>query len=150
MIRITVLATPLALPFLEQILQLKLQFWPYPPSSQRKWFADHVAPQDLHVLALDQDGAVVGYTRIALDDARGCGIIDTMCVGRDAQRKGVGSLVMRAANAAILDQGRSGLLSCDAGLVPFYASCGWHTVASPVLRADQITMQLLGPAPATG
>jgi hypothetical protein len=55
---------------------------------------------------------------------------------------------MRAANAAILDEGRFGLLSCDAELVPFYTSCGWREVASPVLRADQTTMQFASPAPA--
>ncbi len=145
MIRTTVLATTMIQPFLDRILQLKLQFWPYPLASQRRWFKDHVAPQDLHVLALDEEDSLVGYTRIALDDTRGCGTIDTMCVSRNAQGRGVGSLVMRAANAAILNEGRFGLLSCDAELVPFYASCGWREVSSPVLRAGQVTMQLASP-----
>lgn len=148
MIRTRVLATPMVLPFLERVLQLKLQFWPYPLSSQRRWFADHVAAQDLHVLALDEEGALVGYTRIALDDAHGCRVVDTMCVSKGTQRKGVGSLVLQAANAAILNEGRSGLLSCDADLVPFYARSGWRAVASPVLRAGQVTMSLGGPATA--
>lgn len=143
-IRTTVMATPMVLPFLDKILELKLQFWSYPLSSQRKWFADHVAAKDLHVLAFDEGEALVGYTRIALDDAHAVGIIDTMCVSKDAQRRGVGLQVMQAANAAILGEGRTGLLSCDAALAPFYEACGWRTTTSFLLRADQITMKLEG------
>jgi predicted GNAT family N-acyltransferase len=145
-IRATVLATPQVLPFLDKVLQLKMQFWPYPLASQRKWVAEHVAAHDLHVLALEENDTLLGYARVTYDEERGCCIVDTVCVGKAAQHRGIGSLVMRAVSGAILAQGRAGLLSCEAGLVGFYARCGWREIAPPLLRADQITMQLAGPA----
>jgi len=141
--RTTILLTPLLLPFLDRIICLKRQFWDYPASSQRRWFFEHVAESDLHVIAYDEEGTFVGYTRIALETAAGSGIIDTMCVRKDLQGRGIGSLVMRDANNAILNEGRIGFLSCAASMMPFYARCGWRPVDSPLLRANEVTMQLI-------
>jgi hypothetical protein len=140
--RTTVLATPLVLPFLDRIIHLKRQFWNYPAASQRRWFFENVGENDLHVIAYDDEGTFEGYTRIALEAEADCGVIDTMCVRKDLQGRGIGLIVMQAANRAILNEGRTGLLSCRSSLTPFYAHCGWRCVESPLLRPDEVTMQL--------
>jgi predicted GNAT family N-acyltransferase len=144
MIRIATLATPAALPFLGRIVSLKREFWDYSAASQRDWFYEHVAQGDLHVIASNDDDAVIGYTRLALEDeGSSIALIDTLCVRRSEQGRGIGLMVMRAANDAIFNEGRTGLLSCSAALVPFYRRCGWSRVASSSLRPDEITMQLI-------
>jgi GNAT superfamily N-acetyltransferase len=70
-----------------------------------------------------------------------------MCVRKDLQGKGIGSIVMSAANQAILAEGKTGLLSCDTSMTPFYVHCGWRRVDSPLLRSGEVTMQLIEAAP---
>jgi predicted N-acetyltransferase YhbS len=144
MIRIATLATPATLPFLDRIISLKQEFWDYPAASQRHWFNENVAQGDLHVIACDHDDAVIGYTRIALgDEVSSVAIIDTLCVRGSEQSRGIGSMVMRVANEAILDEGRTGLLSCGPVLAPFYVRCGWSRAELPSSRPDEVTMQFI-------
>jgi predicted N-acetyltransferase YhbS len=143
MIRIATLATPATLPLLDRIVSLKREFWDYSAASQRDWFHEHVAQGDLHVVA-SEDDVVIGYARLALEEkGSSIALIDTLCVRRSAQGRGIGLMVMRAANEAIFNEGRTGLLSCSAALMPFYRRCGWSRVASSSLKLDEITMQLI-------
>jgi len=144
MIEIATLATPATLPLLDRIISLKREFWDYPAASQRQWFFENVAQGDLHVIAFDHDDAIVGYTRIALEERDNVAVIDTVCVRRSAQGRGIGSTVMRVANETIFNQGRSGLLSCSPALASFYARCGWSRAGFPLQRPDEVTMQLIG------
>jgi GNAT superfamily N-acetyltransferase len=144
MIGVVTLATPAALPFLDRIISLKQEFWDYPAASQRRWFFENVTQGDLHVIAQDDREAIVGYTRIARKDRSSVATIDTLCVRGNAQGRGIGSMVMRAARDAILSEGRTGLLSCSPALVPFYARCGWSRAESRLPKSNEVMMQLVG------
>jgi hypothetical protein len=83
-----------------------------------------VGENDLHVIAHDEDGLIEGYTRIVLETGADCAIVDTMCVRKDLHGRGIGSIVMRAANQAILREGRIGLLSCDVSITRIAGGAG--------------------------
>jgi N-acetylglutamate synthase-like GNAT family acetyltransferase len=139
LVRTAILATPLVRPFLDPVIEIKQQFWNYPIDSQRAWFATNVSPHDLHVLAYDEDGKILGYARLALSGATAT--VDTVCVDQSLHRKGIGTTIMRAADQVIAGNELYGLLCCRDELEAFYASCGWSVTDKILLRPGEITMQ---------
>jgi predicted GNAT family N-acyltransferase len=128
---------------LDAIIALKSQHWPYPYESQARWFADNVAPSDQHLLAWRKD-ALIGYLRTIEAEGMQGGVatpltlVDTVCIDRKEQGKGFGAVLMHAANHAIRQVGRSGLLACSAGLKGFYLRCEWTLFSSSVEAAAEV------------
>jgi N-acetylglutamate synthase-like GNAT family acetyltransferase len=139
LVRTAILATPLVRPFLDPVIEIKRQFWNYPIESQRAWFATNVSPHDLHVLAYDEDGKILGYARLALSGATAT--VDTVCVDQSLHRRGIGTIIMRAADQVIAENELYGLLCCRGELEAFYAGCGWSATDKILLRPGEITMQ---------
>lgn len=89
-------------------------------------------PTTVHLAAVLEPGDVVGCCTLLPRplDGRPGWQLRGMATRADVARRGVGSAVLRAADAVVRDRGGARLW-CNARLVavPFYASAGWRVVS---------------------
>lgn len=111
------------------VAELKALHWPHSVESQIAWMKDHVADEDLHVMARTS-GRLVGYLLIPRRNAvvdgkpnRICGV-STVVVHPSWRGLGIGQRLLNAF-ADRLDEGVIGLLQCSHELARWYADAGW-------------------------
>ena len=117
----------------------------YPTSaSQMQRRLDAIlADDDYHTLIADEDGRVVGFvgTRVGpiYEDDGQYGQIMALAVAPTSQRRGVGRMLMRAAESALVDAGAQVLVVTSGNHRPdahaFYEDCGYTFTGRRYMKA---------------
>ncbi|SCZ81192.1 GNAT family N-acetyltransferase [Pseudobutyrivibrio xylanivorans] len=117
----------------DSINNLKNQHWKHTKEEHMQWFIDNIKTDDKHVL-IWKENELLAYLNLVHVDAeidnqtfRMYGI-GNVCVSKEQEHTGIGSILMSSANAFIKRSGLCGLLLCHENTLKFYECCGWSKI----------------------
>ncbi len=120
----------LSLNSIRVINKLKNQYWKHTEEEHLRWFKDNILSEDLHIqLFLDESlRAYLNMVHIDIvSDEKKYSVlgIGNVCVDKEVEHLGYGTLLVAAANAIIKKMKTGGLLLCHEELIHFYLKNGW-------------------------
>ena len=115
------------------IIELKQNYWKHDYESQKKWMAENLRPDDVHILMYDGESLIayltVSQIEVGLDGIKKKMLgIGNVCVKKDHSGTGLGKKCVLYANDYIVGQAAPGILLCHDHLCGFYSKCNWVTV----------------------
>lgn len=117
---------------IESIIRIKMEYWNYPVNSQKEWISKNIKSDDYN-LTLSINDTLQGFINLTnvnglLDESHYCSFIGVgnVCISKAYSGKGLGLLMMHAANYYINENGKNGILFCKDKLIPFYLKAGWR------------------------
>jgi len=126
---------------INRIIGLKQQHWHYDYQSQKNWFSNNIADDDLHVLVY-KDKRLIAYlnavwlnVKINNERLKVLGI-GNVCVSNEFKNLGVGTLLMSAINVYLNENDVGGLLLCKDKLTGFYKRTNWQSVNAELFIDD--------------
>ena len=118
---------------IESIIRIKMEYWPYPFNLQKEWILNNIKFDDYNLM-LSINDALHGFMNLAnvsgLLDESSCETfigVGNVCVSKCDSGKGLGLLIMHAANYYIKENRKNGILLCKDELMPFYMKAGWKS-----------------------
>lgn len=131
-----------------EINQLKNQHWKHTAEEHLKWFNDNIAPNDEHVILRGEGEGLLAYLNLVNINViinqtsynmRGIG---NVCVSKNREHSGLGTVLMSATNALFKCDKTCGLLLCHDNLKMFYQKTGWKVIDSDVVIIGNKPFQL--------
>ena len=126
-----------------QIAVIKDQHWKHGMKSQLDWMDKNICYGDLHLvgkLQNDKNERICAYLNLVHINAsfdgneNECIGVGNVCVDKEYEHIGYGSLLLNQANEYLLKLGKQGILLCKDALVPFYEKCNWEKIFSKQVR----------------
>lgn len=103
---------------IENIIQLKSQFWKYSYNEQKEWIEKNIKNEDTNIL-IYKNNKLICYGVIL---NRNCKIIDSIIVDKNNKNFGYGSILIKYITNYIK---HNGFLLCEKKNINFYKKYGW-------------------------
>ena len=111
------------------------------PATARKFVADAIKKDDAILLVAESEGRIVGVGHVCVRDARDYPMflprkyawVESLAVGRDCQRRGIGRVLMECLHEWAIDKGvvqiELNVWEFNQGAISFYETLGYETAS---------------------
>lgn len=129
---------------IKDICRLKKQHWDYPIKEQKKWIAENIGKNDIHLLLRNDENILIGYLSLVKvevfqkEDLINMFGIGSVSVDKTHLGEHLGLLLMNLVNFYLRKQNKQGILLCGDKLTNFYIKCGWNLFKGNVYHKDSI------------
>lgn len=124
----------LSVDYIESVNDLKNQHWKHTKEEHMKWFRENIRSDDEHLMVWGDTTNLLAYLNLVHVyveiDRRPYRMfgIGNVCVSKEKEHIGIGSILMSAANAYLKEMKSCGLLLCHDNTLRFYEYCGWKKI----------------------
>lgn len=105
---------------MDEIIELKSQFWNYSYDSQKKWLHSNIYADDINVMMYNSESKLIGYCLVL---CRNCYILDSVIIDENIRGLGFGRIMMNSVMGNVIMD--NGFLLCEKKNVDFYKRFGW-------------------------
>jgi dTDP-4-amino-4,6-dideoxygalactose transaminase len=105
---------------IDDIINIKSQFWKYDYESQFNWVQNNVTSEDINVMIYNSEDKLIGYLLIMV---RNCKILDSVIVDEKYRGCGFGNVLMNYVMSNVMEE--NGFLLCEMKNITFYGKYGW-------------------------
>ncbi|GEM_PF-2403365 len=131
---------------LEEICQLKSQYWHYPLQEQLNWININLSKEDIHLILKENENEhIIAYLNISkgkfqIDNSEEKVFfgIGNVCVDKNNQKKEFGFLIMKIAEFYIRKNKGIGLLLCKEENILFYKKNNWTLFEGNIIICNKL------------
>jgi predicted GNAT family N-acyltransferase len=129
---------------LNQIVNLKMQYWEFSQESQKEWIKKNINENDYHLFIRNEFNELIAYLNIVHMNVACADIkriffgVGNVCVDRGYSGGGYGKLLMCLVNTFIKHRNIHGILLCNSTLNSFYNISGWTLFKGSVSVGNEL------------
>ena len=114
---------------IDDIINLKSQFWKYNNESQMEWIQNNMKMNDINIMIYNNEKKLIGYLLIMI---RNCYILDSVIIDEKYRGCGFGNIIMKYTMKLFLK--KNGFLLCEKNNISFYEKYGWKCKDEIVIK----------------
>lgn len=105
---------------IDDIINLKSQFWNYDYDSQFNWMQNNIMSDDINIMIYNNENQLIGFAVIMI---KNCIILDSVIIDEKYRGCGFGNVLMNHVMSNFIKE--DGFLLCEEKNITFYEKYGW-------------------------